>query len=57
MSICLKHGGGSMRILSPSVFMYISDIHASNIVVDLNDISKRKVKQFLNQVDLILLYN
>ena len=50
MAMALVHGGAAVRILSPSVFNYLSGMKPSEIIVGLGEVPDAGVKEILEKV-------
>ena len=49
-AMALVHGGGALQLLSPSVFNYMCGMNASDIIVELKEISDPFVRNILEKV-------
>ena len=50
MAMALVHGGAAVRILSPSVFNYLSGMKPSEIIVVLGEVPDAGVNEILEKV-------
>ena len=50
MAMALIHGGAGVRILSPSVFNFLSGMKPSEIIVGIDEVADADIKVILKKV-------